>query len=172
MVKLVLDKAWQLDDTFRDSTSIVFENNDLLLETIGKSHYMTWWWLADKWPEHQKVCETMAQLVCHASRLKSDDIRYKGASMSTRSCHMCELGIVESVVHLVMQCPAFENRRKSKLEAIYQLDNNNNNNNNNNNWNLYSAFSIHKMFKSAAHCHSLSHSQQTPQWASLKRIMQ
>ena len=29
-----------------------------------------------------------------------------------------------------------------------------------NNWNLYSAVSIHKMFKSAAHCHSLSHSQQ------------
>ena len=29
-----------------------------------------------------------------------------------------------------------------------------------NNWNLYSAISIHKMFKSAAHCHSLSHSQQ------------
>ena len=37
---------------------------------------------------------------------------------------------------------------------------NNNNNNNNNNWNLYSAFSIHKMFKSAAHCHSLSNSPQ------------
>ena len=36
----------------------------------------------------------------------------------------------------------------------------NNNNNNNNNWNLYSAFSIHKMFKSAAHCHSLSNSPQ------------
>ena len=33
-------------------------------------------------------------------------------------------------------------------------------NNNDNNWNLYSAISIHKMFKSAAHCHSLSHSQQ------------
>ena len=32
--------------------------------------------------------------------------------------------------------------------------------NNNNNWNLYSAFSIHKMFKSAAHCHSLSNSPQ------------
>ena len=31
---------------------------------------------------------------------------------------------------------------------------------NNNNWNLYSAFSIHKMFKSAAHCHSLSYSPQ------------
>ena len=31
---------------------------------------------------------------------------------------------------------------------------------NNNNWNLYSAFSIHKMFKSAAHCHSLSNSPQ------------
>ena len=34
------------------------------------------------------------------------------------------------------------------------------NNNNNNNWNLYSTIFIHKMFKSAAHCHSLSHSQQ------------
>ena len=33
-------------------------------------------------------------------------------------------------------------------------------NNNDNNWNLYSAISIHKMLKSAAHCHSLSHSQQ------------
>ena len=32
--------------------------------------------------------------------------------------------------------------------------------NNNNNWNLYSAISIHKMLKSAAHCHSLSHSQE------------
>ena len=40
------------------------------------------------------------------------------------------------------------------LDSIY------NNNNNNNNWNLYSAFSIHKMFKSAAHCHSLSNSPQ------------
>ena len=35
------------------------------------------------------------------------------------------------------------------------------NNDNNNNWNLYSAISIHKMFISAAHCHSLSRSQQS-----------
>ena len=37
-------------------------------------------------------------------------------------------------------------------------DNNNNNNNddNSNNWSLYSAISIHKMYKSAAYCHSLS----------------
>ena len=47
---------------------------------------------------------------------------------------------------------------------IHNDDNNNNNNNNdnNNNWNLYSAISIHKIFKSAAHCHSLSDSQQSP----------
>ena len=32
-----------------------------------------------------------------------------------------------------------------------------NNNNDNNNLNLYSAISIHKMFKSAAHCHSFIH---------------
>ena len=34
-------------------------------------------------------------------------------------------------------------------------DNNNNNNNNDDNWNLYSAISIHEMFKSAAHCHGM-----------------
>ena len=39
-------------------------------------------------------------------------------------------------------------------------NNNDNNNNNNNSWNLYSAISIHKMFKSAGHYHSLSYSQQ------------
>ena len=37
----------------------------------------------------------------------------------------------------------------------YNNNNYNNNNNNNNNWNLYSAISIHNMFKGAAHCHSL-----------------
>ena len=44
----------------------------------------------------------------------------------------------------------------SRIES----ESNSYNNNNNNNWNLYSAFSIHKMFKSAAHCHSLSNSPQ------------
>ena len=39
-------------------------------------------------------------------------------------------------------------------------NNNDNSNNNDNNWNLYSAISIHKIFKSAAHCHSLNQSQQ------------
>ena len=46
------------------------------------------------------------------------------------------------------------------LKFQFCILNNYYDNNNNNNWNLCSAISIHKIFKSAAHCHSLSHSQQ------------
>ena len=62
------------------------------------------------------------------------------------------------MINPVMQRTTFH----SIIWTTYNNNNNNNNNNNdnNNNWNLYSAISIYKMFKSAAHCHSLSHSQQ------------
>ena len=46
-------------------------------------------------------------------------------------------------------------RNSSPKQLKFEPDNNNNNN-----WNLYSAISIPKMFKSAAHYHNLSHSQQ------------
>ena len=89
---------------------------------MDRSQYLIWWWLAEKWPQHQKMCETMARLVCHASRLKSDDFRYKGASQSTLQCQYCDLGVVENVVHLVMQCPAFEDKRRVMLENVGKID--------------------------------------------------
>ena len=114
-------KAWHLDDSYRQSISMVFKKNDLLYKAIGRSQYLTWWWLADGWLTYQKLCEIMARLVCHASRLKSDDLRYKGAIASVLACRHCDLIIVESVVHLVMQCPTFESRRKDMLEVIYTI---------------------------------------------------
>ena len=56
----------------------------------------------------QRTAETMARLVCRASLLKSDDPRIKGTSLSSRICKNCDLGVVESVYHLVMQCHNME----------------------------------------------------------------
>ena len=47
---LVWDKAWRLDDAFWKSTSLAYENNDLLFKTVGNTHYLTWWHIADNAP--------------------------------------------------------------------------------------------------------------------------
>ena len=67
------------------------------------------------------MCEIMARLVCYASRLKSDDVRYKGASLSTVRGQFCDLGVVENVVHILMQCPAFEDKRRIMFENICEI---------------------------------------------------
>ena len=59
---------------------------------------------------------------------------------------------------------------KFELQCIDLVQYNTNTHTNTNNWISYSGISIHKLFKSAAHCHSLSQSTK-PQWASLKRCV-
>ena len=39
-------------------------------------------------------------------------------------CHECELGIAESVYHLIMQCPANEESKKSMFRDILKIDSN------------------------------------------------
>ena len=116
--KIVWELAWRLDDLFWKSSIFLHGKNDILVNTIGKAQYLTWWDLADNAPHLQGICETMARLVCHASQLKCDDPRFKKLSFIQKVCHECELGIVESVYHLVMQCPATEN---SRLDMFWEL---------------------------------------------------
>ena len=82
------------------------------------SQYLVWWALADKWPEHQRMCESMARLVCRASRLKGDDPRNKDAGHSSSVCSRCVLGITENAMHVIMQCPAGEKVRGEMLKEI------------------------------------------------------
>ena len=120
---LVWDKAWSLDDAFWKSTSLVYENNDLLFKTVGNTHYLTWWHIADNAPYLQGMCKTMARLVCHASQLKGDDPRYKKESFSQKTCHECNLGILETIHHLIMQCPANEQKMLKMFNEIITIDN-------------------------------------------------
>ena len=119
---MVWEKAWKLDDAYWKSTSILHEQNDMLLKTIGKPQYLTWWHLADNIPYLQGMCENMARLVCHASLLKSDDPRYKRDGAGARMCHECDFGIAETIHHLIMQCPVNEEIRNAMFYEINKID--------------------------------------------------
>ena len=106
------------------SSTMDYNSNDLLRNTVGQSQYLTWWHLADNTPQLQKMCEIMARLVCHTSLLKDDDPRYKGGSNSMKNCSRCDLSIPETVKHVIMQCPANERAKEFMFEEIQKADNN------------------------------------------------
>ena len=62
----------------------------------------------------------MASLVCDSSLLKTSDYRLKGKSISHRICTKCELGILEDIKHLLMQCPYYTEER-AQLQNSIQL---------------------------------------------------
>ena len=88
--------------------------------SMDKSQYLRWLWVADKWPEHQRMCETMARLACRASRLnKGDNPMLTGAGFQSLLCtSRYVLGIVEDLKHLLMQCPASEGDTRFMLNVI------------------------------------------------------
>ena len=62
--------------------------------------------------------ETMARLVCDANRLMASDARLKGATIASKFCVRCDLGIQESINQVVMQCPYFEGDRAVMLNEL------------------------------------------------------
>ena len=68
-------------------------------------------------------CETMARLVCDANLLKASDTRLKGATIASKVCVRCDLGIQESINHIVMQCPSFEEDRAVMLNELNETNN-------------------------------------------------
>ena len=116
--KIVWARAWSLDDTYWRSLCLVHNSNDMLFCTIPESRYLIWWQFADKIPRMQRTSETMAKLLCRASRLKCDDPLLKGTSTSSRMCTNCDLGVVENMYHMIMQCPYTEDVRVSMYKEI------------------------------------------------------
>ena len=101
---LVWTKAWRMEDKLWASNGIL--NGDSIFRSVcGTSHYISWWSLCDVKPHLRRMWEVMVKLICSSSRLKSDDILLKGSHDSLKFCSNCDLGIVESVRHIVMQCP-------------------------------------------------------------------
>ena len=70
------------------------------------------------------MCEYMAKFICHARRLKCDDVRLKSLSPCNRVCSECDMYryVVENVRHMVMQCPIHEGDRILLYQNLYQND--------------------------------------------------
>ena len=103
--RLVWQRAWMIKDSYWASANLIFRENDLLVATLSRVNYMTWWQLSDDQPDYIRPCKVMARLVCHASKLKNDDCRLKGLVPSSRTCPNCDLYLTADIRHILMQCP-------------------------------------------------------------------
>ena len=120
--KLVWARGWALDDAFWRVSCMMHTANNLLARSVGKSRYITWSYISDRWPHLIRMCETMVRVVCHTSRLKCDDFRLKGATHSQVTCERCDLYAVEDIEHILMQCPSFDRDRMRMYDQLCMID--------------------------------------------------
>ena len=97
---LIWDRAWRLEDANWRASNVVQKDNDLLVNVMGDTKYLTWWLISDMDYRLINMCEIMSKILCHASLLKRDDFRLKGLSMSYRTCIMCEMYCIEDIGHM------------------------------------------------------------------------
>ena len=112
---MVWEKAWQL----QDNECAPENNHTLMYRVIDKPCYLIWWILSDRLPGITSNCDIMAKLVCNASLLKDHDYRLKNKSFRHKICNNCELGLREDVIHMVMECPHYEDAKGEMLEMTH-----------------------------------------------------
>ena len=118
--RLVWERAWKLDDANWRAANTIYKDNDLLISTMGDTRYLNWWRISDMDYRLVKMCETMSKIICHASLLKRDDYRLKGAPMSSRTCISCSMYCIESISHIVNQCPFYQIQRAEMYDEIFK----------------------------------------------------
>ena len=106
--RIVWSKAWQMEDAFWLVECRIHSSLDILQGMGCGNRYLTWWYISDKFPNMISGCEVMAKIVCHASLLKVDDVRFKRATIASRFCPLCDLAQEDNIRHMVMECPRFQ----------------------------------------------------------------
>ena len=96
------------------------QENDIIRCTLPCTRYMSLWSLSDKFPSWIQICECMVRIIGHNSLLKADDYHLRGLTMSHKVCEMCDLYMVESIQHIIMQCPGVYKERESMFNQIYE----------------------------------------------------
>ena len=88
---------------------------------MDKPFYLLWWIISDLFPKMMWMCEKMAAIVADASKLISNDMKLKSSTFWAKTCNRCDLGIIVSAQHIVMQCPFYENVRYDMYKEFEQL---------------------------------------------------
>ena len=104
--KLVHARTW--DNELDEWQNLDYDGVGLeLLNRVSLGpDYSIWWQLSDSDHRMMKKCETMVRILCKATYLKDDDCRLKGQPLGSRMCIRCDLGAMETAVHMIMECPA------------------------------------------------------------------
>ena len=57
--RLVWQRAWMIKDSYWASANLIFRENDLLVATMSRVNYMTWWQLSDDQPDYIRPYKVM-----------------------------------------------------------------------------------------------------------------
>ena len=104
--KAVWAAAWQLEVDEWERRVQNTNTHSLLCDVMCGPSYSVWWQVSDRDLTLVRACELMVKLLCKGSNLKSDNIRLRGSTILSRMCSLCDVGIIEDTIHVVMQCPA------------------------------------------------------------------
>ena len=120
--KIIWERVWTLEDEEHQVAKAQLNKERLLWQIIESPNYLTWWVLSDISRNNIEQFEIMARLVCGSSLLKECNPRYKTLSIASRFCEKCDLGIKESVRHIFMQCPYFENDKQTMFTELGSIE--------------------------------------------------
>ena len=119
---LVWQTIWKLGDS---DCAILYKDpnpNITLYKVMEGSYYLVWWIISDSRPELISICEDMARIICDTSLLKANDYRLKGKTYGAKICTRCDMSILESAHHLIMQCHFYENERIAMYHEINLIE--------------------------------------------------
>ena len=86
-------------------------NCNLMFQIMEKTYFLVWWNMTNLLPQHAKMWENMATLVCNTSLPKVTDQISKRKTFGCKFCKSCDLGIIRNARHLVRRCPFFDDSR-------------------------------------------------------------
>ena len=110
--------AWSIEDEewqrhFNTNTHL-----DLMSRVMDLPAYSIWWQISDGDRTFMRQCEVMVKLICHSSKLKDDDYRFKKPTIAERMCILCDHAASDDARHMVMQCPHHATLRGKKQNEV------------------------------------------------------
>ena len=121
--KRIWHEAWSLEDQLSRNNSLFLEEGaSIMKQVLGPSEYLPWWALSDRKPYLIRMAENLAKILSHSSQLREDDYNLKGKPTSHKVCPNCDLGTVESIRHVIMQCPNNERDTNDMFDRLRDIE--------------------------------------------------
>ena len=77
--KTCWERAWESEDNYWASTSVLQKNDNLISQVLPVTRYLNWLHMSDADQSLMRMCENLVKIISRASKLKSDDPSLKCA---------------------------------------------------------------------------------------------